>query len=158
VEHSRRPILLFLSTVVVLACGCDPGYHYQPIDSKGHKVSEWSETIDGIRFSVEPYTTLIGSYNALIYLQVVNQTEEEVVVLGGQLLTNGRTIEARILDDPENRKARTVPPGSSKRVLLLWELGGSASNVLGSELVFVWRVQIGKAERTVKVGMERQKQ
>lgn len=44
------------------------------------------------RFSAKPYTTLTGSGNTVRYLDIANESANEVIVLGGQLITNGRTI------------------------------------------------------------------
>jgi hypothetical protein len=154
---SRYAILLALVVLALSAAGCDPGYNYQPVDAKGQRLPEWSETIEDVRFSSRPYSTLIGSGNTCVYLDIINESDKEILVLGGQLLTNDRTIEAIIIDDPPNREARTVPAGESKSVLLYWEFGGSASEVLGPNLTWVWRVRIGKTEHSLRVPMQRQK-
>jgi hypothetical protein len=145
-----------LIVLVLSASGCDPGYSYQPVDTKGERLPQWSEKVEGVHFSARPYSTLIGSKNTIEYLDITNESDKEVVVLGGQLLTKGRTIEAQVLDDPPNREARTVPAGESKSVSLYWEYGGSASDVLGPDITWVWRVRIGAAEHSLRVPMQRQ--
>lgn len=153
---SQRAIL-FASIVFALSVpGCDPGFNYQPVDAKGGQLLQWSETVEGVRFSARPYRAGIGSSNAVVYLDITNDSDKEALVLGGQLVTNGRTIEARIIDEPLERKARTVPAGQKKSVLLYWEFGGAASDVLGPDITWVWRVRIGKDEHSLRVLMKRQ--
>jgi hypothetical protein len=147
-----------LVSLAVSAPGCDPAFNYQPIDAKGQRLPLWSETVEGVRFSENPYTTLRGSGNTVEYLDIANGSDKEVAVLGGQLVTNGRTIEARIIDDPANREARTVPAGESKSVLLFWEFGDTALKVFGPDLTWVWHVRIGETEHTLRVPMKREKQ
>src|SRR5476651_2255958 len=117
----RGAILLPLVVLAFSASGCDPGYNYHPVDAKGQRFPQWSETIEGVRFAARPYSTLIGSGNTVDYLDITNGSDKEVVVLGGQLVTNGRTIEAKVYDSPEGIEARTVPAGVSKSVMLYWE-------------------------------------
>jgi hypothetical protein len=154
---SRRAILFSLFIFALLASACDPGYKYQPVDANGQQLPTWSEKVEGVRFSTRPYSELIGSGNTIRYLDITNESDKEVVVLGGHLLTNGRKIEAHIIDDPPNREARTVPAGESKSVFLLWEFGGPASDVLGPDITWVWRVRIGETEHSLRVPMQRQR-
>jgi hypothetical protein len=154
---SQRAILIALFAAVLSASGCDPGYKYHSVDAKGQRLLHWSETVEGVRFSARPYSTLIGSGNTIVYLDITNESDKEVVVLGGQLVTNDRRIEARIIDDAPNREARTVSARESKSVDLLWEFGGPASEVLGQDLTWVWRVRIGEAEHSLRVPMERER-
>src|SRR5262245_4942051 len=105
---SRSAVLVALVVFALSTSGCDPGYNYQPVDAKGQRLPQWSETVEGVRFSARPYSTLIGSGNTVVYLDITNKSDREVVVLGGQLVTEGRTIEAGVIDDPPSREARTV--------------------------------------------------
>lgn len=156
-QTSRCAFLFPLLVLAPLASGCDPGYHYQPLDAKGQRLPHWSKTVAGVHFSAGPYGTLIGSGNTVVNLNITNESGKEVIVLGGQLVTNGRTIEARILDDAPNREDRTVPAGESKTVSLYWEFGGSASEVLGTDITWIWRVRIGTTEHSLRVPMQRQR-
>jgi hypothetical protein len=157
-QHLIRLALAFLA---FSASGCDPGYQYQPVDPQGNPLSQWSEVIDGVRFSVKPYSTLIGSGSASRSLEITNKSDKKVVVLGGQLLSKGRAIEAIIDDSPEGRTGRTVSPGDTKAVYLSWEFGDvvhhrPAHEVLGPDITWVWQVRIGEGEHTLRVPMQRQ--
>jgi hypothetical protein len=151
----RTLVIAALALLSASAAGCDPGYGYQPIDAGGKKVPQWSTMIAGVRFSADPYGTLIGSRNTFMRLGVANESKDEVEVLGGELETNGRTLKANLRAGPEHRAARTVPAGETKQVSLLVDFGGSASEVLGPSVTWVWRVRIGKAEHTLRVPMDR---
>jgi hypothetical protein len=153
---SRITVLVASAALALAVPGCDPGYTYQPVGPQGNRLAEWSETVEGVRFSARPYMVLIGSRSTFGQLDIANESDKEVVVLGGQLVTNGRTIEAHIFDSPANREARTVAPGGSESVSLLWEFGGSASEVLGPDISWVWRVRIGSEDHSLRVSMERQ--
>lgn len=107
--------------------------------------------------SVRPYRTLIGSGSTAVNLDIANESEIEVVVLSGQLVTKGQTIDAHIFDGPLESKARIVPAGESKLVSLSWEFGGAAYEVLGPELTWVWRVRIDKAEYILRVPMQQRR-
>lgn len=120
----------------------------------GQRLSEWSETIGGVRFSARPFVILTGSSGG-IPLVVANGSDKEVVVLGGQLVTKGRTVEADVPDDPATRAFRTVPAGETKSVSLGWSLG-TASKALGPDPTWVWRVRIGGTEHTLRVPMRRE--
>jgi hypothetical protein len=144
-----------LALLPAAAAGCDPGYGYNPVDAGGKKVPQWSTRIAGVRFSAEPYGTLSGSGNTFMRLGVANGSKEDVEVLGGELETKGRTLKANLPPGPEHRAARTVPAGETKEVSLLVDFGGSASEILGPSITWVWRVRIGTAEHTLLVQMDR---
>ena len=149
---------LFVAALPLLAAsatGCDPGYGYKPVDADGKKVPQWSTTVAGVRFSADPYSTLIGSGNTLMQLSVTNESKDEVEVLAGELETKGRTLRANLLPGSEDRAARTVPAGEAKEVSLLVDFGGHAYDVLGPSITWVWRVRIGTAEHTLRVRMDR---
>lgn len=154
-NSSGNAILFAPILLAVSVSGCHPGYRYQPVDAKGAKLQQWSQTVEGVRFCAKPYTTLSGSGNTVVYLDIGNESDKEVVVCGGQLLTNGRTIDAKIYDSPEGREARSVSPGTSKAVMLYWDFGGAASDVLGPSITWVWHVQIGDKEHNIRVPMQR---
>jgi hypothetical protein len=118
-------------------------------------VPQWSTTINGVRFGADPYSILIGSSNAFMHLEIANESKEEVEVLGGQLETKGRTLEADLPREPEDREARVVPAGSTRAISLLVALGGAASDVLGPSITWVWRIRIGTAEHTLRLRMDR---
>ncbi len=152
---SRVMVVGALVVLAPLGSGCDPGYTYRPVGPNGQRLPQWTTTIEGVRFSARPSSTLVGSAGSLVDLDIANESDKVVVVLGGQLVTNGRAIEAIIYDDRPNREARTVPAGQSKSVLLHWRFGGSASDVLGTDITWVWRLRIGKAEHALRVPMQR---
>ncbi len=154
---SRSTILFALVILALSTAGCDPGYRYQHVDAQGQWSPEWSETVAGVRFSVRPYSTLIGSGSTSVNLDIANESEIEVVVLSGQLVTKGQTIDAHIFDGPLDCEARIVPAGESKSVSLSWEFGDAAYEVLGPELTWVWRVMIDKTEHTLRVSMQRRR-
>ena len=143
--------------LALVASGCDSGYTYRPMGPKGKRIERWSETIEGVRFSVDHYNTRSDSTSGFMRLEIANESKRDVVVLGGQLVTQpqstaSKTIDARVPDAPEGREERTVPPGASKSVDLFVEFGGSAA-VLGDVMMYSWRVQIGGEERVIKVFM-----
>jgi hypothetical protein len=152
---SRNVIVVASAAFALTLAGCDPAYKYQPIGPRGDLLPQWTETIDGVRFATKPYWTLSGSRGTFVILDIVNESGKEVGVLGGQLVTKGRTIEAEILDDPPNREARTVPAGESKSVELYWDFGGSAFKVLDQDITWVWRARIGDTEHALRVPMRR---
>jgi hypothetical protein len=159
---SRSAIRLALVVLALSASGCSFLYRYYPVDAAGYRLREWSETVEGVRFSAfsQDGTWTTGrdsSFGTEVGLDVTNKSDKEVVVLGGQLLTNGRTIKAHF-PDPPNRDDRTVPAGKSRSVPLLWNYGGGfADQVLGPDITFIWQMRIGKAEHSLRVPMQRER-
>lgn len=151
----RTAALCGFAFLAMSASGCDPGYHYQPVDSSGKQLSQWSQTIEGVQFSAKSYGTLIGASYIYGHLEIVNRSNKEVLVLGGQLLTDDRTIKARVNEHQSGREERTVAPGRSRSVDLSWDFGASAHEVLGPKITWVWRVQIGAAEHDLRIPMQR---
>jgi hypothetical protein len=151
----RDWVVLAVGLTSICLAGCDPGYGYQPLDAAGNKVRRWSTTIAGVRFGVDSYGILTGSRGALMRLEIANQSGARVAVLGGQLETNGRTIEADLPNNPEAREGRVVPAGSTKTVPLKVDFGGQAAEVLGPSMTWSWRVRIGGHRHTVTVRMAR---
>jgi hypothetical protein len=148
---------LFLAAALNSGCGCDAGYTYQPVDSDGQPLAEWSQTIEGARFSVGTYSAVIGSKNTIAFIDIDNKSDMRVVVLGGELHTSGRKIEAHVLDDAESAKARSVPAHSGyKRVMLFWQFDAPASELLGPNITWAWHVRVGPAEHTLQIPMGRQ--
>ncbi len=138
-------------------CGCDPAFKYQPVDADGKTLPEWSETIDGARFTVGPYSAVIGNKNTIAFIDIDNKSDMRVVVLGGELQTNGRKIEAHVLDDGESVKARSVPAHSGyKRVMLFWQFDNPGQELLGPSITWEWRVRVGPAEHILRIPMQRQ--
>ena len=155
VRSTSRITVLVAAAFALSVPGCDPGYTYQPVGPQGNRLPLWSETVEGVRFSARPCMELVGSRSTSGQMEIANESDKEVVVLAAQLVTNGRTIEANIFDNPAHREARTVPPGGSKSVSLSWDFGGSASEVLGPDITWVWRVRIGTEEHSLRVSMKR---
>jgi hypothetical protein len=155
--YGRWVTAAYLCTALLASVGCDPGYGYTPVDAGGRKVGKWSESVAGVRFEMTPFMVFTGSAGTMQGLSIVNNTEQDVVVLGGQLSTNGRILEA-ILPGEGEAKWRTVGPGAAETVKLSWnfrEQGGEAEKTLGPSLTWIWRVKIGDEERTLRVSMER---
>ena len=159
------PVALFVFTAIAIAMvkfvlsglGSilgDRFCHYQPVDAKGEPLPQWSETIEGVRFSMRPLSLSISG-GASICLEIANDSDKEVVLLGGEVLTYGRTIEAKVHDSPQDVLARTAPIGQSKVVGLSWEFGTWLDQVLGHEITWVWKVRIGKAEHSLRIPMQR---
>jgi hypothetical protein len=142
--------------IVAGTSGCSPEFNYQPIDGNAQPLTEWSESVDGVRFSAGQFSAVIGSKDTIAFIDVDNQADMRAVVLGGELLTNGRSIEAHVLDDAESVKARSVPARSGfKRVMLRWQLDSPASELLGSSITWVWKVRIGPNEHVLRIPMQR---
>jgi hypothetical protein len=150
-----RSIVAALALFAASATGCDPGYRYKPVDVDGKQLSHWSTTIEGVAFSADPFTILIGSKGTFMQLGVVNESKDEVEVLGGELETKGTTLKAGVPPSPEDRAARTVSAGETKKVFLHVDLGRAASDVLGPSITWVWRVRIGMTEHTLRVPLDR---
>ena len=168
---SRRAILLTLIGLLLLALigwmmvwfvaaiiyGHVGGHrvcNYQPVDAQGETLSQWSETVNRVRFSMRPLSLPLGS-SGIICLEITNDSDQDVVVRRGQVLTYGRTIEAKVDDSPEELLMRTVPIGQSKVVCLFWEFGTWLDEVLGQEITWVWNVKIGKTEHSLQIPMLR---
>ncbi len=130
----------------------DRAYHYTPVNGQGQPLAEWSETVESARFSMQPHSFGWGNNN-WAQIDVANGSDQEVFLLGGQLLAMGRTIEAPVVGSPSSAGERTVPPGQLKGLGLLWEHGDF--HVLGTEITCVWKVRIGKAEHSLRVPMRR---
>src|SRR5260370_28655239 len=116
----RRRTSIFLVAAALFAVwfpGCDPGYDYRPIDQKGVALQRWTQAINGVNFATEPYYTLIGSSGTSHCLEVTNNSDDEVIVEGGELEANGRIIPAMVSDDPEHRELRTISPKTTKPVV-----------------------------------------
>ena len=150
---ARRLIPVVL---VSLAAGCDPGYTYKPVDAAGQPADEWSIRIDDVRFSCGPHSLLVGSRGEFLGLQVANGSKYDVEVLSARLETDGRTLPAKLLPDPENRKARIVPAGETRTVSLLVDFGDSADKALGKSVAYVWRVRVGALEREIRAELRRE--
>jgi hypothetical protein len=155
--YVRRVTAAYLCAALLASIGCDPGYDYKPLDAGGRKVAKWSDSVSGVRFEMKPFMILTGSGGTSQGLTIVNGSDRNVVVLGGQLSTNGRTLEAKLPGEGEV-KWRTVPPGAAETINLSWdfgEQGGYADKALGPSVTWIWRVKIGDEEHTIRVGMER---
>jgi hypothetical protein len=156
-RYAREVAASCLCAALLASAGCDPGYGYQPLDAAGRKVAQWSESIGGVRLEMKPIMILTGSGGTMQGLTITNNSDRDVVVLGGQLSTDGRIMEAKLPGEGE-AKWRTVPPGATQTINLSWDFrehGGDASKVLGPSLCWTWRVKIGEEEHTFKVRMER---
>src|SRR5687768_13306663 len=67
-----RPMrrMLLLALLLVATAGCDPGYSYHPVDRNGRRLGEWSVSMQGVHFFVEPYHTLVGTEVTVASLRV----------------------------------------------------------------------------------------
>jgi hypothetical protein len=142
--------------VCVAICGCnfgDPGYYYEPITGDDGATGAWFKRIDGVSFSAGDMQILADEGSALYGIRVVNKSEKEVVVLGGNLATNGRTMN---IDDSGN-PPESIAPGASDTVRLLCDFPNpsSASAILGDRITWTLHVRIGNYERSVSVPLKR---
>ena len=156
-RYARKVVASSLCAALLAFTGCDPGYGYKPLDPGGRKVANWSESIAGVRFEMKAFYVFTGSGGTLQGLTIRNNSDRDVVVLGGQLNTNGRALEAKLPGEGE-AKWRTVRPGATETINLLWDFrehGGDASKVLGPDITWTWRVKIGDDEHTLCVRMQR---
>ena len=145
-------VLLFLLGMFVLG---DPGYQYNPVDGHGRPIAKWSRTVDGLTLEGGPYSTLIGSGIGAYGYRLTNRSDKGVTLLGGTLLTDGRSLEA----DTEGALPRSFAPGTSGDVSFTFDFrphGGDAEQVLGKNLTWIWRLRVGDRERTIEVKMLRE--
>ena len=152
----QRVWVLAVAVAATGVTGCDPGYTYKPINDAENLVEERSTKIGDVRFTVLPDSILIGSNNDFIELTVENKSENEVEVAGAEVRTGGRTMVAKLWPGPDGREERIVPAGTTKKVSLLVELGGAASEVLAPSIAHVWRVRIGNAEHALRFELRRE--
>lgn len=139
----------------VLFVGCDPGYEYRPLDPKGVPLREWTQTINGVRISIEPWHELVGSSSTLRSMKVTNESDEQVIVEGAELETKGRIIAASAPDAPRDRESRAISPKTTKTVVLYWDFGSPAYEVLGPDITWVFHIRIGAEEQIIRVPMGR---
>ncbi len=146
-------IASFLACLVICGCPGDPGYGYDPTNTKGQIVDRWSETIDGVSFSAGHEEVLAGNSYAGYGFDVVNHSEKTVVVLSGELVTNGRTMKA----EAESEPPRSIPPRTLGTAFLLCRFVDplDASQILGDTMTWTMRVRIGDDERSVSVTLKR---
>lgn len=155
--RTRRSAVCVLAVVVAATvAGCDPGYTYKPFNEAGDLVEDQSARIGEVRFALHAYSILIGSQNDYVELTIENKSADEVEVVGAELTTGGRTVTAKLWPGPDGPEVRTVPAGSTKKVSLLVELGGAASDVLAPIIAQVWRVRIGSAEHVLRFELRRE--
>jgi hypothetical protein len=155
--YVRRVTAIYLCAALLASAGYDPGYGYKPLDTKGRKVGDWSESVAGVRFEMAPFMILTGSGGTMQGLTIVNNSDHDVIVLGCRLSTKGRTLEAKLPGEGE-AKWRTVRPRAAEIINLSWdfrEQGGDAEKTLGPSVTWIWRVKIGDEEHTLRVRMER---
>jgi hypothetical protein len=155
-----RTAVFAASFLALVPVGCDRSYTYQPLGPKASRPARWSESLEGVRFSVAPYRTNPESTSADMTLEITNESNKEVVVLGCQLIPgqdrmSAGGIDAKVIDSPEDRVARSVPAGTSKSVSLHFEFGGPVSKVLREDIMWDWQVRIGEKEHRVVVPMTR---
>jgi hypothetical protein len=159
---------LYRSCLVILALGfsvCllalafglilgDPGYRYRPIDASGTPLTQWSQTIEGVALVGVSFDTLSGESRAMYEVELSNNSDNEVEMLGGELSTKGVALKVAVPKDLR----RTFPPRSSGEVTLDCDyrgVGRDASVVLGKSIAWTLRLRIGDHIRTVQVKMVR---
>jgi hypothetical protein len=154
IPSGRFPFATICLFAAVTLPGCDPGYTFKPIDARGHKVELWSETIDGVSIHGGPYENLLGETGALFRVDLANHSDQEVVFLGGELVTKGRALKGTL---PGGQR-RTLAPGMARQLLVDFDYrdhGGEASVALGQTITLTWRVRIGSEKRAVRVKLNR---
>src|SRR6185437_9661191 len=106
----QRLAALAYSVAGLVLSGCDPGYHYMPVDASGRRVERWSRTIEGVRFEMGDYGTLIGSIRTTRPLTVTNSSAKQVEILGAELQSLGRTLKVQVTgkDGREDAEGRSV--------------------------------------------------
>lgn len=144
-----------LFAILLLITGCEPRYSYHPVTATGGTESRFRDKIGDVKFSMEPYDTTTGAKSILQSLFIDNGSTTEVVVLGAELETGGKTFPAKIYRDAEGEKERIVPPKFSKSVSLAFAFSASASEVLNQDITWVWHLGIGDEEHTLHVPMRR---
>jgi hypothetical protein len=141
--------------MILVASGCDPGYCYDPVDKNGRPNERWSETIDGVRLETQRVFDLLPASWLFGALKIQNNSDSDVVVVGGRLEANGKSLEPRDCD----LKYRTVPKGKEKEVTLDWDLSRLSHDEqwnLWPTITYVWTLRIGQQERVIRVPMRRE--
>lgn len=151
----RIAILVCVLSQNILVSGCDPGSSYKSLNPDGTVSPQWSETVDGVRLVTDAFNLLVGDSNCSRSLEVTNDSADEVVVLGCDLINRGKTISATKYTDKVSLNARTVPAGKSKIMHFGWDLDGYAGQILGPELTWVWHVKIGDRKYDLREVMKR---
>jgi hypothetical protein len=152
-SFSNHLLALPSIVMVLVASGCDPGYGYDPVDENGWPTERWSETIDGVRLESQKVWGLLPAYFLYSRLTIQNHSDAKVIVVGGRLEANGKSLEARDCDLED----RTVPKGKEKEVSLDWDLSHLSPEErrnLWPTITYVWTLRIGQQERVIRVPMK----
>jgi hypothetical protein len=91
------------------------------------------------------------------YVQVTNNSRFNAILIGGRLLSNGKSIAASLPGHGE-AKWRTVAPGDSSNIYCVFDFldaGGDAEAVLAPTISWQWDFQLGEEERTLELEMVR---
>ena len=153
--QSRLISIVAVCVLPFVVFGCSYGYHYEPVDSQGVQHPQWSETIDGVKLTVDRSHYSIGVTHAFQGLHVRSLGGKPVVVLGAQLISNGRTFDAEILNDALSLEARTVPPWKMSKIDLHWKLDKRVEELFGPDITWIWKIRIAKKDYTWRVPMRR---
>lgn len=153
---ARCCLILAVGILAHLVAACDPGYRYHPVNKEGQTVDPMQQSKDGVIFEMKRLLLFTGQEHCPGSLTVTNQSKEAVVVLGGELETKGKKIKA-VISGEDNKSYATIQPNTTDMIQPAWRLGGAASNVLGTDLVYVWQVKIGEKEEAIRFEMRRDK-
>lgn len=143
--------------LALIVTGCDPGYSYDLVTPDGSSAKQMDVELDSVSITLSGFSVLIGSGNMLQYVHVSNDSDADVILLGGSLTTQDTSIAARLPGEGEAHW-RTVAPGETKDIGCLfdfWSAGGVADDMLSPSVSFTWEFQIGDKVEEVEVNLER---
>jgi hypothetical protein len=148
--------LTALGVAVLFASGCIPVKRFHPLDGRGQKIERWTQVIDGVRFEMTGCTISSAGRSTQGTLLVGNDSDREVVVLGGRLVTvNGREWKSQL---PVNQAGKdyTVAAGQSLSAVFVFggDEGDSPYDEVGANIFWVWRVRVGAEEHVLQVPMK----
>jgi hypothetical protein len=132
----------------------DPGCAYAPLNASGEKVGVWSQTVSGVRFEQDGFTSLIPLDDVYGSLRVFNRSDSDVELLYAVFEGHGRSFVAR---NEAGHGRQTVPRKERGEFLLLWNLNGLTGDQkwdLGKRIAWEYRVRIGNEKHTIRIPME----
>ncbi|HEX4965585.1 MAG TPA: hypothetical protein VF173_32545 [Thermoanaerobaculia bacterium] len=141
-------------SLLLLLGGCDPGFDYRPVDWPA--TSErlvWEKVFDGFSIKISHLSGLLGGLSITPEFEVTNLAALPLVLESAELRSGTRTF-AGVLPGKGEAQWRTIEPGASRQIIVLWRLEKSVPQVLGKHPSVKLIFQVGDQRVPVEISYE----
>lgn len=136
---------------LLLLCACDPGFEYRPVDWPTAKEDfVWEKDFSGFKIKISHLAGFWGSQYVMPEFEVTNLSTLPIFLERAELRLGAKTLDGR-LPGFGAKQWRTVAPGTSRRISVIWQFEQPTTEVLGKHPFITLTFHVGEVPVPVNI-------